>query len=234
MKLWTDLHIHSCLSPCGSEDMTPNNIVNMALLKGLDMIAVTDHNTARNLPAVCAVAREAGICVVPGMELNTAEDVHMLAYFPDVESATAFSERIYEWLPPVPLNARFFGEQTVLDENDEPIGSEERLLISPLTEDIGEISRTVRLFGGVPVPAHIDKTSHGLIPLLGFINPHWGFQTVEVSLRGSGEGFAQFDPRLNCLVNSDAHDLGAILEQHSALELEECSVQAFLRFLDKK
>jgi hypothetical protein len=234
MKVYADMHIHSCLSPCGSEDMTPNNIVNMALIKGLNMIAVTDHNTARNLPAVCAVGREAGLCVVPGIELNTAEDVHMLAYFPDVESALAFGEHIRRYLPPVPLNARFFGEQTVMNEEDEPVGSEEYLLISPLNEDIGTLADEVRAFGGVSVPAHIDHASHGAISVLGFLNPRWDFTAVEVSRKGVAEGFAQYDPRLVRLVSSDAHDLGAILERESFYELDECSTEDFLRFLKKK
>ncbi|MBS7262120.1 MAG: PHP domain-containing protein [Eubacteriales bacterium] len=232
MKYFADLHIHSCLSPCGGEDMTPNNIVNMALLKGLDIIAVTDHNTARNLPAVDALAREAGLCLVPGLEVTTAEDVHMLTYFPDVERALAFSDEIYGLLPDIPLNARFFGEQTIMNEEDEPVGSIDRLLISALSESIEQLTARARRHGGVCVPAHIDKESHGIIALLGFINPHLGFRTVEVSPRGVAAGFSQYDPRLKVLSNSDAHDLGLILERVQPLELAEKSAACFLKYLD--
>ena len=99
MKLSYDLHLHSCLSPCGDRDMTPNNIVNMASLLGLDVIAVSDHNTARNLPAVFAVAERVGLLVIPAMELCSAEEIHMLCLFPALQNALSCSEAVYPYLP---------------------------------------------------------------------------------------------------------------------------------------
>ena len=104
MNIAVDLHMHSCLSPCGDELMTPNNIVNMALIKGLDIIAVCDHNTARHLPAIARVAEEAGLPLLPGMEITTAEEVHLLAYFSSVDKALEFSDYIYPHLPPIPCS----------------------------------------------------------------------------------------------------------------------------------
>ena len=101
MRLSYDLHIHSCLSPCGDADMTPNNIVHMALLAGFDMIALTDHNTCGNCPAVLTVAREAGLIAVPGMELCTAEEAHVVCLFPELEAAMAFDAAVAPTLPPV-------------------------------------------------------------------------------------------------------------------------------------
>lgn len=132
-----DLHIHSCLSPCGDEDMTPNNIVNMALLKGLDFIAVTDHNSALNLPAVESLARKAGLGFLPGIEVNTKEEIHVLAYLPDVERALVLDEWIMKHLPPTPNREDFFGEQRILNEEDECVGKLDRLLIHATDLSLG-------------------------------------------------------------------------------------------------
>ena len=131
-RLFCDLHIHSCLSPCGDALMTPNNIAGMAFIKGLDVIAVCDHNSARNLPAVKAAADRMNVLLLPGMELTTQEEAHMLCYFRTVQACMAFGEAIYAHLAPTPNNERFFGRQQVMNERDEEIDVEERLLIGAL------------------------------------------------------------------------------------------------------
>ena len=131
-RLFCDLHIHSCLSPCGDALMTPNNIAGMAFIKGLDVIAVCDHNSARNLPAVKAAADRMNVLLLPGMELTTREEAHMLCYFRTVQACMAFGEAIYAHLAPTPNNERFFGRQQVMNERDEEIDVEERLLIGAL------------------------------------------------------------------------------------------------------
>ena len=120
--------------------MTPNNIVNMAKIKGLDMIAVADHNSARHLPVISRVAQEVGVALLPAIELNTREEVHMLAYFESVEAAVDFSEEIYEYLPKVKNRASLFGRQALMDEDDEIIGEEERLLINALSLSIDDLA----------------------------------------------------------------------------------------------
>ena len=151
MNIAVDLHMHSCLSPCGDELMTPNNIVNMALIKGLDIIAVCDHNTARHLPAIARVAEEAGLPLLPGMEITTAEEVHLLAYFSSVDKALEFSDYIYPHLPPIPNRPEFFGEQTLLDSEDEPVETEPRLLLTALDLTIGKLTRDINAAGGLEV-----------------------------------------------------------------------------------
>ena len=131
-SLFCDLHIHSCLSPCGDALMTPNNIVGMAFIKQLDVIAVCDHNSARNLPAIKEAADMMNVLLLPGMELTTKEEAHMLCYFKTVEECTAFGEEIYRHLPPIPNNEKFFGRQQVMNAQDEEIAVVERLLISAL------------------------------------------------------------------------------------------------------
>ena len=113
-----DLHIHSCLSPCGDEEMTPYNLVNMAKVMGLDILALTDHNSSLNCPAAARAAEEAGIAFVPGMELTTSEEVHVVCLFPYVDSALAFSDYVAERLPKIKNRLDIFGEQLIMDDRD--------------------------------------------------------------------------------------------------------------------
>ena len=115
MNVYYDLHMHSCLSPCGADDMTPNNLVNMAALAGLQVIAVADHNTTKNVPAAVKVGREAGVLVVPAMELTTKEDIHVLCLLPDLDAAEAFRQYVYPRLPQRKNRPKAFGNQFVMD-----------------------------------------------------------------------------------------------------------------------
>ena len=124
-----DLHIHSCLSPCGDNDMTPNNLVQMALLSGCDVIALTDHNTCRNAPAAMEAGARNGLLVIPGMELCTAEEAHVVCLFETLEGALEFDHYIYENMPHVKNRPEIFGEQRLLDGEDGPVGEEENLLL---------------------------------------------------------------------------------------------------------
>ena len=130
MRIVYDFHIHSCLSPCGDKDMTPQNIVNMAKIMGYDAIALTDHNTCGNCEAVVRIGKEVGITVIPGMELCTSEEVHVVCLFPDCQKANEFSDYVYSTLPHVKNKPNIFGEQIKMDEKDETVGYEEKLLIT--------------------------------------------------------------------------------------------------------
>ena len=179
MKLFCDLHIHSCLSPCGDALMTPNNIVGMAFIKQLDAIAVCDHNTARNLPAIKEVADMMGMVLLPGLELTTREEAHMLAYFETVNQAVAFSDAVYAHLPPIPNNPKFFGEQQLMNAQDEVIGKEERLLISALDLSFEECAQLIHQHGGLCVPAHINRGSNGCLNALGFLPAGVAYDALE-------------------------------------------------------
>ena len=115
----TVMHIHSCLSPCGDGDMTPANIAGMAALKGLDIVALTDHNTCRNCPAFMAAAAEYGLLAVPGMEINTSEEVHAVCLFPNLEAALCFDSYVYGKLIRFPNNEAIFGKQQIYNEQDQ-------------------------------------------------------------------------------------------------------------------
>ncbi len=223
MKLFCDLHIHSCLSPCGDALMTPNNIVGMAFIKQLDAIAVCDHNTARNLPAIREVADMMGVVLLPGMELTTREEAHMLAYFDSVEAALAFSDLIYDRLPPIPNNAKFFGEQQRMNAQDEVIGTEERLLISALDLSFEACEQLIHAHGGLSVPAHINRGSSGVLNALGLL-PQGRYDALEVSRAVAAPAMDTSAWRV--LHSSDAHYLENILEPEFAVEAREKSVRA--------
>ena len=128
MKVYYDLHMHSCLSPCGADDMTPNNLVHMAALAGLQVIALSDHNTTRNVPAAVAVGKECGVLVVPAMELTTKEDIHVLCLLPSVEAAEKLRQYVYPRLPQRKNRPKAFGHQYVMNENDELMEEDPQLL----------------------------------------------------------------------------------------------------------
>lgn len=210
MKLYYDLHIHSCLSPCADDDMTPCNIAGMARIKGLDMFAVTDHNSARNLRACERAAEDMGLLFLPGMELCTAEEVHVLAYFPSVEAAEKMGDMCLKWLPDKKNRPDFFGRQIVMDENDGETGEEDALLIGALSLGLDALTEKVRALGGVPVPAHVFR-GNGLIQMLGFVPEDAGFRTLEAR-----EGDQEL-PGCLMLRSSDAHRLGDISERGAFL-----------------
>ena len=224
MKIYCDLHIHSCLSPCGDMLMTPNNIVGMAFIKQLDAIAVCDHNTAENLPAVKEAADMMGVTLLPGMELTTREEAHMLAYFPDVDSALTFSRFVYAHLPAISNRPEFFGREVIMNSQDEEVGEEDTLLISALDWSFEECERQIHRFGGLCVPAHINRGSNGVLNALGFLPGGAQYDALEVS-----DAVAMLPVDISgyrTLRSSDAHYLENILEPTFTLEVRNKSAQS--------
>lgn len=228
MQAAYDLHIHSALSPCGSDDMTPNNIVNMAVLKELDVIAVTDHNCADNAPAVERLAAAAGLICVPGVEMTTAEEVHVLAYFCAAKEARDFGQMLYEALPEIPNNEAYFGPQWIMNEKDEVVGCREKLLVSALPYDFRTCCCLARDHGGVVVPAHVNKGANSVLSNLGFFPDECLFDTIEVC---PGLPLDLAPARFRQIFSSDAHDLACISEPERRLELEVYSSLSVLRAL---
>ena len=194
--------------------MTPANLCGMAAIKGLQMIALTDHNTARNLPAAQKCCDAYGLLLIPGMEITTREEVHLLSYLPDVGTA---------------LELSLFGNQLVMNDDDEVTDEEDALLIGATDLSLNELVGMIRERGGVPVPAHINRGSNGLLVNLGFVPPELHFTAVEV-WRALPCAHTPQQGRL-VLHSSDAHYLGDILEAEESLELPERSVAGFLNVL---
>lgn len=229
VRIAADLHIHSCLSPCADMEMTPNNIVNMAYIKGLCAIAVCDHNTAKNLPPIKALCDECGIILLPGLEIETREEVHILTYFSSVKAALDFGEWIYSFLPNIKNNKRFFGEQVAMDVNDEPIYEEERLLSQSADISIDDVVEQCRLRGGVPVPAHINRTANSLLRNLGFIPEGLHFTSLELYKHVAMPKIQLEDYHI--IFNSDAHSLENISEPENftgAFEKNAAGILAYL------
>ncbi|MGL4606212.1 MAG: PHP domain-containing protein [Eubacteriaceae bacterium] len=231
-----DLHIHSCLSPCGEEEMTPNNIVNMALIKELDFIAVTDHNTSKNLPAIMEVAKDCGegLCILPGIEVTTKEDAHVLAYFPSLDGVMELDELLYDHLPKIMNKKEVFGPQYIMNKEDEIIGEIDKLLISATNISIDTLWETVNTIGGIIVPAHIDRKSYSLVASLGFIPPNLQIKTCEVSKNHPIDGITKefrFFNEYQFIHGSDAHQLEDIAEREFFLELVDMQRNTLIKYL---
>ncbi|HEX3026000.1 MAG TPA: PHP domain-containing protein [Clostridia bacterium] len=231
-----DFHIHSCLSPCGDADMTPNNMVNMAKLNGLDAIAITDHNTCKNCGAAVKAGERAGLLVIPGMELCTREEIHVICLFPDVERAESFAGFIYDRLPGIPNRSDIFGDQLVLDDMDRVTGSEEKMLLNAVDIGVDSVKALVSEYDGAAFPAHIDKESYSILGVLGSIPPETGFFCAELSTLCERERFLADHPELSefrFVVNSDAHYLWQISEREHSMS-GEVSAGAILLSMNRQ
>lgn len=229
MNITYDLHIHSCLSPCGHEDMTPNNIVNMAYIKGLDAIAVTDHNTCAHVRVVSEIARPLGLIVVPGMEVQTREEVHVLCYFPSVEAIEAFDVSLSHWKTPVKNNIKAFGNQTLMNSEDAIVGEVDIALILSVDITINDLVELVNQYKGVIVPAHVNKSANSILMNLGFIPPDLNISTVEIHEKS--ELNERFLKGFRRIVNSDAHFLEMIHEPEYTMTTESKSIQSIIDYL---
>lgn len=236
MKLHYDFHIHSCLSPCGDSDMTPNNIVNMAKIMGYDVIALTDHNTALNCPAVAKIAEENGITFIPGMELCTSEEVHIICLFYTLEDALKFSEYVKSTIPPIKNKPAVFGEQSICDENDNIIAQEEILLVTASGISTEKVVKKVAEFNGICYPAHIDRSSFSILSNLGTIDEYFGFKCAEIYDIMKESELKQRHPYLNQLKiisDSDAHYLENMRLPEQIIDVPENNSKAILDYLSK-
>ena len=222
-RYYYDLHVHSCLSPCGDDDSTPQNIAGMATLCGLNIVALTDHNTTRNCPAFFAAAKKNGIIPIAGMELTTAEDIHVVCLFETLGEAEVFGEYVGTRRFLIDNRPEIFGKQLILDENDEIIGEEKHLLINATDITIDEAYSLVKKYNGVCYPAHIDKKSNGLISVLGDIPPDSEFLYYELH---SGDNIPEFSEKYGIakehfIISSDAHYLTDMRDNEFYFELDD-------------
>ncbi|NLO08836.1 MAG: PHP domain-containing protein [Clostridiales bacterium] len=228
-KLSYDLHIHSCLSPCGNEDMSPANIVNMAKLIGLDVIAVTDHNSCKNLPAVYSHAKKSNIIAIFGMELCTMEEVHVLCYFKRLEDALAFDKYVYDNLIKVTNKKNIFGKQEIYNDEDIKVGEEPNLLINATNISFNSLDELMDRYKGVYVPAHVDKGSNSLLSNLGFVPPDVEFSCVEINDMRKADELCRahsYFTKCNIITNSDAHSLEDINDAINFINVRERSSEA--------
>lgn len=231
MKLTYDLHIHTALSPCSSNDMTPNNIVNMSILNELDAIAITDHNTCENVQSVMKVAKDTNLIVVPGLEIETKEEIHIICLFESLDDVYKVQKEIYASLPKRKNKTKIFGEQLLFDEEDEIIGSVDRLLTFATNLSIDEVFNITIKNNGVAIPAHIDRPSYSVISNLGMIPNNINFKTLEISQYADYEEYVNKYNSYKLVQSSDAHDLGYIGICKRKIEVKEKSIQAIISSL---
>lgn len=222
-KYYYDLHIHSCLSPCGDDQSTPDSILGMGELNGLNIMALTDHNTCKNCPAFFEASVRHGILPIAGMELTTAEDIHVVCLFPELESAEEFDREVQKRRVLIENRADIFGNQFICDSNDNIIGEEKFLLSNATDIPLEEVPVLAEAFGGVCYPAHIDRESNGIIAILGDFPQTPKFSCAELN---SDQKISEYSIKTGLdtsklIINSDAHYLWNIKEKTDYLELEE-------------
>ena len=235
-KVFYDFHLHSCLSPCGDNDMTPANIAGMAFVNGLSAIALTDHNTVLNCTALKNAAEQYGITVLYGMELTTDEEVHTVCLFPDEKSAMEWNEYVYSKLQKIKNNPKIFGNQFIMNETDKILGEEEFLLINATNISFEDVFAQVYDLGGIAYPAHVDKNANSLISNLGFVPPDSTFKIAEVHNLEVFDTLKTTHPYFeNCTIlsSSDAHYLEDVNEAKNFLELDDPTPEGIINHLRK-
>lgn len=211
--------------------MTPWNMVGMSKIKGLDVIAITDHNCALNAEDAMAAGREYGVAVIPGMEITTREEVHMLGYFYKLEDALAASDEVYAHLPDIQNNPMLFGNQIIMRDGDTPSGNVDKLLINATDLSVEETCELVRRHHGVPIPAHINRGSNGMIGALGLMPFLPEYPVVEIYAGVDCPKYASNGRFI--LHSSDAHRLEDIQEQVFELDVQP-TVEAVLGMIERR
>ncbi|MBI9048398.1 MAG: PHP domain-containing protein [Anaerolineaceae bacterium] len=209
-----DLHIHTVVSPCADVEMIPPLIVSAALDRGIDIIAITDHNSVANVGAVQRAALGTRLTVIPGMEVQTSEDVHVICLFEELEQAKKWGQIVNEHLPSINNNPDFFGEQFIVDETGDFIASENRLLLTAISMSFEQTYQAVRELGGLFIPAHVNRKAFGLIESLGFVPSDTPINTLEISRHISPEEAKKQFPQIKefqLIQNGDVHYLADFL-----------------------
>ena len=222
-KYYYDFHIHSCLSPCADDDNTPNNIAGMATLNGLQVVALTDHNTCRNCPGFFEAAKKQGLIPIAGMELTTAEDIHIIFLFENIENALEFSEEVNTRRILFENRVDVYGEQYIMDGNDEVIGTDPYLLSNATTITVEECPALAEKFGGICYPAHVDRQANGIISTLGTFPDIKGFRCCEFHDKEQIEEYLKNYPigDRKIVISSDAHYLWDMREDNDFFLIDD-------------
>ncbi len=221
-RFYYDLHLHSCLSPCADNDNTPNSLAGMASLCGLDIAALTDHNSCKNCPAFFEAAERYGVIPIAGMELTTSEEIHVVCLFETLEGAQAFDRALDGKRIPMKNRPDIFGEQLVTDSEDNVIDREESLLSFATTLSIEDVPKMVEKFGGISYPAHVDRHSNGILSVLGAFPETPYFSCAELHDPEKADKYRgttiPMDKKI--IISSDAHCLTDMRDKTAYLELD--------------
>ena len=230
MKAFYDFHIHSCLSPCGGDDATPLKIVAMASAKGLHAIALCDHNAIDNVEVAQKFGEMLDVVVIPAMELQTNEEIHILTFFENYRNLKSFYDSVeFQYIE---NKEEIFGRQLIVDEDDKIRGKVKRLLVTSAKESIYQIIPKVKSFGGLVYLAHIDRESNGILNILGDIPSDIDFDGVEFT--HPEQDLTQYiSMDANIIINSDAHNIDCINEKVNHLEVEKIDISTIFKRLKK-
>ncbi len=222
-KYYYDFHIHSCLSPCGDDDSTPANIAGMATLNNLQVVALTDHNTCRNCPGFFQAAKRHGIIPIAGMELTTAEDIHIVFLFEKLEDALEFDKEINSRRILFPNRVDIYGEQYVMDGEDNVLTTEPDLLSNATTVTVEECPALAERFNGICYPAHVDRQANGIIATLGTFPDIKGFKCCEFHEADKVQEYLEQYPigDRKIIISSDAHYLWNMREENDFFLIDD-------------
>ena len=211
-EILLDLHIHSVLSPCADILMTPGNIIKKAIEKNIDVISITDHNSIKNVKSAREISAGKKIKIIPGIEVQSKEDIHLLSYFENLKDLNSYYELVYEGLNNIKNDEEKFGHQIIVDKNDQFIDKEEKLLMNSTNYSLNELVKLTNKFNGIPVPSHADR-SFGLIKNLGFIPEELNIKFIELNFNKTILQYYNQYPYLKkfqLINNSDSHFLNQI------------------------
>lgn len=226
-----DLHIHSVLSPCGGLEMSPSALVSRLAELEIEWFSITDHNTMANCPAYEVAATRAGMAFTWGVEIQTMEEIHLLAYFDDRDRAQAFDAELYQSLLPIMNDPDFFGDQVIIDENENILRVEPRALINSSMWDLATATEQVQAFGGVAVPAHVDASVNSIISQLGFLPAYPNFPILGITAGLNLEMYLATHPEMvdkAFLRSSDAHYLTDLRHGICKLYIEHAGAKELL------
>lgn len=200
-----DLHIHTCLSPCTELNMSPRRILASAKKKDIDILGICDHNSTENSLAIMNAAKDMRIGIIPGMEVTSQEEVHVLALFDDIESALKLQQHVYENLPGE-NDAEAFGMQVIVNEKEEVLGFNEKLLIGATTIPLDEVIQLIHSLDGIAIASHIDREAFSIIGQLGFVPENLELDALEISPKVTfEEAKTKFPYNYPITCSSDAH-----------------------------
>ena len=228
MKLKCDLHIHSCLSPCASLEMGPKDIIQQAKKSNLNLIAISDHNTALNCKALKELSEKENIICLYGIEATSAEEAHILFIFEEIKNAINFSNYIYEYLPDIKNNPEKLGDQIIVDKDNNIINEIEKYLGNALDLSIDKLIEEGKKHNAIIIPSHIDKPVFSIISQLGFL-PDLPYDAIEVAQKNA---FIN-STNINIICNSDAHYLEDIGKKYFEIEIDNFTFANFKNALNK-
>jgi len=227
LALKADLHVHSCLSPCADGDMNPLLVMDKAQQLGINLIALADHHHSGNVPSFLARGQKLGIWVMPAMEVETAERVHLVCLFDYLTQLEQWQSQVLGALPPGDNPGEIFGPQLLVNQEGQVTGEVKQLLLNPLKFSVSEVVERVKDLGGLVIPAHLDRPGHSLVFRMGLEAARL-FPAVEISNRmepAIAREIYGLDPSQAVLVSSDAHFLADLTSPRITLNIAEVTIK---------